>query len=465
MSVSPRRARNGHARVSWPLLLALSLLLAGRPAPAAANTWGLFSSPWGAPYYQRDPAPYYRDAAPYRGMREFDAPRRLRPSRSKPPRDKAAKHTQPSRPVKGPLLVVVSIDDQRLALYANGELIERSAVSTGVPGHPTPMGIFSIIQKNRYHRSNIYSGAPMPFMQRITWSGVALHAGIVPGRPASHGCIRLPNEFAAKLWGMTRLGARVVVTRRQPHLAEFSHPSLFAWRPRAIEPPSMDEPPPELIPAALRGVTAAVPRTTDGGGVLAAGLGLRRNRLAGTETVATDGEAPTASAPMMGSLDLSRPVASDPPLRPGPISVFISRKDRKLYVRKGFAPVFESPIAIDDPEKPIGTHLFTSMEFRPNDSRLRWTVVSIPSDSRNPASEFGVKEVMRPHLESGARRGHKALPAAVSDPGAALERLRIPQAVIDRISEMISPGASLVISDSGIGHETGKETDFVVLTR
>ena len=96
------------------------------------------------------------------------------------------------------------------------------------PGHRTPTGVFSVIGKERWHRSNIYSGAPMPFMQRITWSGVAMHAGVVPGYPASHGCIRLPAGFAPQLFGMTKMGARVVVTPRDVEPVEFSHDAAAA---------------------------------------------------------------------------------------------------------------------------------------------------------------------------------------------------------------------------------------------
>ena len=96
----------------------------------------------------------------------------------------------------GQLHIMISIKSQRVTVYSDGVLAAKSDVSTGVPEHPTPTGVFSIIQKNRHHRSNIYSGAPMPFMQRITWSGIALHEGALPGRPASHGCIRLTQDFA-----------------------------------------------------------------------------------------------------------------------------------------------------------------------------------------------------------------------------------------------------------------------------
>jgi hypothetical protein len=107
---------------------------------------------------------------------------------------------------KGPLQLVVSINTQKVTLFSNGVRVAQGPVSTGVPGHPTPMGVFSVIEKDRYHHSNIYSGAPMPYMQRITWSGVALHEGVLPGHPASHGCIRMSHDFAKKLWPITKLG-------------------------------------------------------------------------------------------------------------------------------------------------------------------------------------------------------------------------------------------------------------------
>ncbi len=101
-------------------------------------------------------------------------------------------------------------------------------MSSGTPGFPTPIGVFSVIQKNRYHRSNIYSGAPMPYMQRITWSGVAMHEGVLPGYPASHGCIRLTHKFASELWGMTRMGVRVVVTPDDAEPVQVTHAKLPA---------------------------------------------------------------------------------------------------------------------------------------------------------------------------------------------------------------------------------------------
>src|SRR5215472_14919245 len=143
-----------------------------------------------------------------------------------------AKKAEPQDTPKGPLQIIISIADQQISLYDNGALIARSSVSTGVQAHPTPLGVFSVISKERWHRSNIYSAAPMPYMQRITWSGIALHAGVVPGHPASHGCIRLKNDFAIRLWHLTKRGTRVIIAHDDVRPVEISNPQLFASKPR-----------------------------------------------------------------------------------------------------------------------------------------------------------------------------------------------------------------------------------------
>ena len=127
----------------------------------------------------------------------------------------------------GPLLLVVSIKKQRVRVFdVNGE-IASSRISSGKPGHDTPQGVFAILEKNVYHTSNIYSGASMPYQERITWSGIAFHAGDVPGYRASHGCIRLPYSFARKLYGLTKVGNRVVVSYDDPDPIAFESPKLF----------------------------------------------------------------------------------------------------------------------------------------------------------------------------------------------------------------------------------------------
>ncbi len=145
---------------------------------------------------------------------------------------------------KGPLQIFVSIDQQKLHLYSDGTHVADTSVATGVPSLPTPLGVFSVIQKQVFHRSNIYSNAPMPFMQRITWSGVALHEGENIGHRASHGCIRMPHDFAVRLYSLTRLGARVIVANGELKPAEFADPHLFVHK---------DKPPDQVAaaPAAL----------------------------------------------------------------------------------------------------------------------------------------------------------------------------------------------------------------------
>lgn len=114
-------------------------------------------------------------------------------------------------PFSGPLYLIISIERQMIHVYNGDRLVGMASVSTGARGHRTPTGEFAILQKRKWHRSNLYSNAPMPFMQRLTWDGIALHAGHNPGYPASHGCIRLPHAFARKLFALTRLGTLVRV--------------------------------------------------------------------------------------------------------------------------------------------------------------------------------------------------------------------------------------------------------------
>lgn len=123
---------------------------------------------------------------------------------------------QPERSPTGPVEIVVSIPQQVAYIYRGGILIGLTTVSTGRPGHETPTGRFPIMEKHREHYSNLYNSAPMPFMQRLTMGGIALHAGQIPGHPASHGCVRLPLDFARILFGVTRIGATVHIVDESP---------------------------------------------------------------------------------------------------------------------------------------------------------------------------------------------------------------------------------------------------------
>ena len=174
---------------------------------------------------------YYQDSDPgYSRPSPSAQPKRQRNARKNAAgKDEAAEKETGAKP-QGPLIIAISIEKQKVRVYDSNGLFAESPVSTGMKGHSTPMGVFSIIQKHKFHHSNIYSGAPMPYMQRITWSGVAMHAGVLPGYPASHGCIRMPMAFAMKMWNWTKMGARVVVTPGEMTPASFSHPLLVAQK-------------------------------------------------------------------------------------------------------------------------------------------------------------------------------------------------------------------------------------------
>src|SRR5215211_7425985 len=153
--------------------------------------------------------------------------------------DAAARSGRSERPIESiesrtagePILAIVSLRSQRITVYDADGWIFRAPVSSGQKGRETPAGIFSVIQKNAEHYSNLYDDAYMPHMQRLTWSGIALHGGVLPGYPASHGCIRMPFDFAARLFDVTRLGMRVIVAPTDVAPIEVAHPALFMLKP------------------------------------------------------------------------------------------------------------------------------------------------------------------------------------------------------------------------------------------
>ncbi|RNJ51430.1 L,D-transpeptidase family protein [Methylocystis hirsuta] len=592
-----------------------------------------------------------------------------------------------------PLFVIASIADQQMSIYNHSGLVARSAISTGVAGHPTPKGIFTVIGRERFHRSNIYSSAPMPFMQRITWSGIAMHLGVVPGHPASHGCIRLPAAFAAKLWGMTRIGERVVISPHDVFPAEFEHPLLpapkmrasaeaekgapaagsepplhvaearpaIAPQPQAEQPkadadgktagaatPTADLPQPSPVeadaPAADSQRHAEQPKADAGAEVasgdaaapaadqpqpaldaadapaakieqdaeqsklgnvankpassapsspaavaerltvnprqyaqqlkakavaeaadanravkaLSAEVGIKRNEaaraaaalraaeaaqaaararadaaaaLSAAATAAADNQqepavtaersasagdalakanadrltraygkalftqdaalqakinADSALAEATAKLEQARTAfaATDSDLadadrrleearttaaaaataqreaerRITPISVLISKKDRRIYVRQALSPLFDAPIEIRDPSAPLGSHLYIATAAKEDGSSLKWSVVSMPEARterrKNLASADAKADISWDWRPSGA------------SPSEALERVDIPKDVRERIAERLWTGASLIISDQPVSGETGNDgTDLTIKLR
>jgi hypothetical protein len=362
---------------------------------------------------------------PYYGVwRSHHPPARHR-HRQRRDEPRAAEKEQIRRAPKpnGPLQIVVSIAEQRIAVYDNGALLARSSVSTGVPDHPTPTGVFSVISKNLWHRSNLYSAAPMPFMQRLTWSGIALHAGPLPGRPASHGCIRLKRDFAVRLWQLTRRGTRVIIAANDTSPLEIASPRLFAVQPKAPSDPPASSP-----AGAESAVTAAAAQPSS-------------TPDAGTQGV-TDPAAPASARPAVAARNA------------GPISVFVSRKSMRLFVRQGSTPLFDSPVTIRDPDEPLGTHVFTAMKI-PEGAAPRWTVMSMPEKSRRAPQASG---------HAPGKRVAETGPASSPDTAsAALDRIDIAPDVVERIAQRVTPGSSLIVSDHAISRETGQGTDFIVV--
>jgi hypothetical protein len=348
-----------------------------------------------------------------------------RPARSD--RDRAgleAAATTPARKPDGPINIVVSIGSQRLWVYDKAGLIETSMVSTGVDGFPTPTGVFAVIDKEVQHDSNIYRGASMPFMQRLTMSGVALHSGATTGRPASHGCIRLPHAFAIKLFRLTGLGARVIIAPNEPVPQEIAHPRLFRYEPARPDPE-------EAGASALRRI--------------ATGSGIEMQKGVGDARV---GKITAARARELQAL---------------PVSVFVSKAEGKVFVRHGFRQVLEAPAVIRDPERPIGTHVFTALEPKSDGAQMRWFALSVPASGRPVAAVRRVSRAARSEPEP-------ALPLAAgapSTPAEALDRIELPPEAVAFISAMVGPGASLIVSDHGHNREmrSNGTTDFIVLTR
>src|SRR5258705_2851236 len=213
----------------WRIALWTLAVAAGAASEADA---AVYWSDYDHSYYYYQPAPTIqrRQRVPRYQAKKIEAPEK--------------ESTKP----QGPLIIAISIEKQSLKIYDANGFFAETPISTGTRGHPTPMGVFSIIQKHKFHRSNIYSGAPMPYMQRITWSGVAMHAGVLPGYPASHGCIRMPMAFAVKMWNWTKMGARVIVTPGEIVPASFSHP-LLATRRVVPKPVARNEPQADVQPA------------------------------------------------------------------------------------------------------------------------------------------------------------------------------------------------------------------------
>jgi hypothetical protein len=372
--------------------------------------------------------------------------------RAAPARIAARQPDLPARPT-GPVLFVISVAGQHLTVYDNGVPVLRTPVATGVPNRPTPLGMFSIIQKQRFHRSNLYDDAPMPFMQRITWSGVALHAGYVPGgRPASHGCIRMPPAVATRLYKYTRLGMQVVIADHDLQPVEVPDTGLLAALERR-EAPSADRAQPALHPVQLASAAAPVevrPAPVPSGGQAPAPADAPPAAPAAAPA-ATPADMPAAEAPVI------EPPPPPTPSRSGHIAIFVSGKEGKIFIRQDFLPVYEAPVTIEASDRPLGNHLYLAMAAADGGKALRWEAVSL---SGTPAPPVHHRRGVEPPVPPPPPPPVPTLSAAE-----ALGRIALAPEVRDIVAPFVRPGTSLTVSDQGLGRETGRGTDFIVLTR
>jgi len=411
-----------------------------------------------------------------------------------------------SRTAGEPIMAIISLRNQRITVYDADGWILRAPVSSGQKGRETPAGIFSVIQKEADHYSNLYDDAYMPHMERITWSGIALHGGALPGYPASHGCVRMPFDFAARLFDATTLGMRVIVAPRDVAPIEIAHPALFLSKPGAgASAAARTAEAEEATRKANQARTAAGTAFREAALAkmpvrVAENLKLRAEaQLAAAEaalgsasSAETKEQAESAKAQAIARIDelQAQWTAAKAELQPkldavalareaavaaetarvaaaeaarqvarelDPISVLISRKTQRLYVRRAFEPILESPVTILDPDRPIGTHVFTAMQQTSGDANMRWSVVSLDDGHPRDAT-------VEPQGRRRADTGRDVEPVP-GDPGAAkaaLDRVVIPQDALDRIAGMV-PRSSLIITDEALSSETGKGTDFVVL--
>jgi hypothetical protein len=391
-----------------------------------------------------------------------------------------------------PIMAIVSIKNQQVTFYDADGWILRAPVSTGTTGRETPAGVFAVIEKDKDHHSTLYDDAWMPNMQRITWNGIALHGGPLPGYAASHGCVRMPYEFAERLFDRTWIGMRVIISPNDAAPVEFSHPALFVPNVAALAAaPARAETllseAAEAARAADEAKKAAATAARDSASLAATlrKLELQKSRAdaelafadkalvaaktdqakakaddlkqkaapkaaeAATQLDTARADAKSKLAAAASAKDAAKAAdarkadaakaATEAKLALEPVSVYISRATQKLYVRRNthkpwpdggevFDATMEVPVTIRNPDKPIGTHVFTAMAR--NGAGLRWSAVTI--DNGDDARD-------------------------------ALDRITIPQNVLDRIAPTAVPRSSIIVSDEPLSRETNYRTEFVAV--
>ncbi len=287
----------------------------------------------------------------------------------------------PDRSPQGPVVILVSLPKQWAVVYRGGVRIAASTCSTGRPGHATPSGIFVILQKDKHHHSSIYNNASMPYTERLTWGGVALHAGGLPGYPSSHGCVHLPLEFAKLLFDITMLGTPVIIADGEPAYADIQHPGLLIANHTE-----------EMAVDAVKTVSAKTAHPT-------------------TATTQTH----QAS------------------------SFVISTSDRKVIAFVNGKESFSAPVGILSPELPFGTHAFTLTGPDSDPRHLKWLVIGLPA-GKNVGEEL----------------------ALISSE--TLERISLAPDIAQRVTALMHPGSTLVITGKPAHPGTRTGPGFTIIT-
>ena len=473
-------------------LLLTILAVGGRPTQTQANEYISFNSDGSISVRQR------------KSSRPSASRRPRRPAMSwnrNAPNPLAVK----AKEVDGAVKLVVSISDQRLVVYKGSQVIGTSKVSTGKAGHATPTGVFSVLQKRRRHYSNLYHGAPMPFMQRLTWSGIALHAGRVPGYPASHGCIRLPYSFAPKLFGIDTKGAHVIVTKmrlKEVEVGDIQHAKLF--QPTTLESltgrtavPVSETP---IKPPASYQITTGSIVASEGtaDSVSASKSGVAASEAFGDlemlydrmQTVSQRSELPLRilitrpgkRSDVLHVQQMLQKAGHDPGEPDGAMGPQTSRAiaafqraqglpetgsvsgdlierlssvagaeqspNGHILVRLGYRQVFDAPVRIENPDRLLGTHVF-KVQSIPTDDEARWTVTTIEPTRFEMTTQNAVGDANQ---------------SAPSSPAEVLDRIELPAYARRFISDRLTVGSSLIVADNGHSNETGRYTDFIVKT-
>jgi hypothetical protein len=236
----------------------------------------------------------------------------------------------------GPVVVVVSLPEQMAYVYRNGVRVGVSTVSTGKPGHGTPTGVFTILNKDKDHRSSTYGNAPMPYSERLTWGGVALHAGGLPGYPSSHGCVHLPSVFAQRLFGITHKGTTVVIADGATAPRDLVHPPLLA--------------PVDAI---------------------------------------------TGSVTPDEHLGFAQEWRLEPEKSPsGPVTLVVSTADKRAIVLRDGVEIGRAKIRVHRGDVPLGTHAYTMLESSAS-GHGRWSAVGLPGHGGEPTGTTAIEPLAR----------------------------------------------------------------------